>query len=409
MNLLPLGKIASMKTLSIAHSACSRILPAIVLIGICFTLTTASAAVFTWDGGGANNNWNTNLNWAGDTAPTLANFSTTDFVFGGTTRLSSVNNVTTSATNTVQSITFNAGAGAFTLSGSNVNTNKLTLGTGGVSNQSSNLQTISMQTLVTGTTTIDTGTSGIAMTGNFNGSNATALVTKTGNGQLTFNGPLSGYSGTVSVDVGSVLLSGGGLGSANFSMNGGTLISDPALTAQAVNNLTFVSNSGSVKTGGQGAVGTFNVANDMTMAFGNTVDFDIASDTSYDMINVGNQLTYGGVLNLALSGTYANGTVMQLFTFGSFTGDLDSIASIGSTGSWAGITFSTPAVAGDWTSDWSGDHQKVVFSQSTGQLTVVPEPSTIVFAGIGMAMFGWSTWTRRRAAARRETIDSAIV
>jgi len=404
-----------MKTLSVAHSACTRILPAIVLpaivlIGSLIGFNSASAAVFTWDGGGANNNWNTNLNWAGDTAPTLANFSTTDFVFGGTTRLSSVNNVTTSATNTVQSITFNAGAGAFTLSGSNVNTNKLTLGTGGVSNQSSNLQTISMQTLLTGTTTIDTGTSGITISGNFNGTNNSALVTKTGNGQLTFTGPLSGYSGTVAVDAGSVLIGGGGLGAALLGMNGGTLISDAALSGQAVSDLLFISNSGSIlEPGGNGTAGTFNVTNDMTMAVGNTVNLDIASDTSYDAINVGNQLTYDGVLNLALSGTYATGTVLQLFTFTSFTGDLASITSIGSTGSWAGITFSGPDGAGDWTSSWSGDSQKVVFSQSSGTLTVVPEPSTIVFAGIGMAMFGWSTWTRRRAAARRETIDSAIV
>jgi hypothetical protein len=40
-------------------------------------------------------------------------------------------------------------------------------------------------------------------------------------------------------------------------------------------------------------------------------------------------------------------------------------------------------------------------------LTVVPEPSTIVFAGIGMAMFSWSTWTRRRANARRRAIEAS--
>jgi hypothetical protein len=38
----------------------------------------------------------------------------------------------------------------------------------------------------------------------------------------------------------------------------------------------------------------------------------------------------------------------------------------------------------------------------------VPEPSTIVFAGIGIAMFGWSSWTRRRAQARRKMIEASI-
>ena len=45
---------------------------------------------------------------------------------------------------------------------------------------------------------------------------------------------------------------------------------------------------------------------------------------------------------------------------------------------------------------------------ANGQLTVVPEPSTIVFAGIGLAMFGWSTWTRRRANARRQFIEASV-
>ena len=64
--------------------------------------------------------------------------------------------------------------------------------------------------------------------------------------------------------------------------------------------------------------------------------------------------------------------------------------------------------AGDWISTWNTDHQRLIFSQSTGTLTVVPEPSTIVFAGIGIAMFGWSTWTRRRAKARRQVIEASI-
>jgi hypothetical protein len=63
--------------------------------------------------------------------------------------------------------------------------------------------------------------------------------------------------------------------------------------------------------------------------------------------------------------------------------------------------------AGDWITGWNSDQQRLVFSQSTGSLTIVPEPSTIVFAGIGMAMFGWSTWTRRRANVRRQAIEAA--
>ncbi|NCX99993.1 MAG: PEP-CTERM sorting domain-containing protein, partial [Planctomycetia bacterium] len=66
---------------------------------------------------------------------------------------------------------------------------------------------------------------------------------------------------------------------------------------------------------------------------------------------------------------------------------------------------------GDWISDWvttDNGNQRFIFSQSNGTLTVVPEPSTIVFAGIGMAMFAWSTWTRRRALARQRLIASSV-
>jgi hypothetical protein len=57
-----------------------------------------------------------------------------------------------------------------------------------------------------------------------------------------------------------------------------------------------------------------------------------------------------------------------------------------------------------WQSDWAGSTDtKLVFNESTGQLVVVPEPSTMVFAGIGVMMSGWSLVCRQRRAnaARR--------
>jgi hypothetical protein len=132
-------------------------------------------------------------------------------------------------------------------------------------------------------------------------------------------------------------------------------------------------------------------------------------------------LTYGGLLNLTLSGSYADSTSFQLLSgFTSQSGDLSSI-SLDATGSpYAGLTFTSYANAtaedktywglgsGDWITDWSTDHQRLIFSQSAGTLSIVPEPSTIVFAGIGVAMFCWSTWTRRRARARRQAIEAAM-
>jgi hypothetical protein len=112
--------------------------------------------------------------------------------------------------------------------------------------------------------------------------------------------------------------------------------------------------------------------------------------------------------------------------YGSFAGNLDGINTTTTDASspYAGLTFTPYSAltrdeddflaarygfqAGDWISTWTSDNQRLIFSQSSGTLTVVPEPSTIVFAGIGIAMFGWSTWTRRRAKARRQAIEAAL-
>ena len=83
------------------------------------------------------------------------------------------------------------------------------------------------------------------------------------------------------------------------------------------------------------------------------------------------------------------------------------------TGVFGNVNF-TQIEAGVWQSDYLGNGQQFNFITTTGNsgvagtLYAVPEPSTIVFAGIGIAMFGWSTLTRRRAKARQQAIEAAI-
>jgi hypothetical protein len=50
----------------------------------------------------------------------------------------------------------------------------------------------------------------------------------------------------------------------------------------------------------------------------------------------------------------------------------------------------------EWKSPVAGDGTYLVFQAATGNLVVVPEPSTIVFAGLGVAMSGWTMWKKRR-------------
>src|SRR4051794_24583863 len=70
----------------------------------------ASAANVTWTGGGANGSWSLPANWI----PTAAVANDALF-FAGTTNLSTFNDL--NAGDTYAGITFNAGAGAFTLAG----------------------------------------------------------------------------------------------------------------------------------------------------------------------------------------------------------------------------------------------------------------------------------------------------
>ena len=83
------------------------------------TAATSSAATFTWNGGGADDNLTTGLNWGG-TAP-APNVSGQDLVFNGSTRLTPFVDTddvaVTPAGFRANSITFGAGASSFVIAG----------------------------------------------------------------------------------------------------------------------------------------------------------------------------------------------------------------------------------------------------------------------------------------------------
>lgn len=96
------------------------------------TLVVNRSPQSVWSGGSAtDSNWSDAANWNGNNP--LANDA---LYFGGTTRLSNVNDTTTGTT--YSSLVFNAGAGAFVLGG-----NPVTLG-GGITNNALNPQTIDL-------------------------------------------------------------------------------------------------------------------------------------------------------------------------------------------------------------------------------------------------------------------------
>lgn len=241
----------------------------------------------------------------------------------------------------------------------------------------------------------------------------TGDTTVTAGGRLLMNGTIDaastttsfGYIGGSGTFNGAVIVSSGTLAPGGVSV-GGSIIDD------AVSRLTVAS---------------------LSLGSSATTALTIGGSTSdlYEQIigsGGSSALNYGGTLALTMGETtfYDEGTTFNLFTgfTGSPTGNLSAVTLNAVGTDYDGLTFQSfdsisvdgqnflnakyGLVSGDWFSDFTSNSQALVFSQSTGTLTVVPEPSTIVFAGIGMAMFGWSTWTRRRAKSRRQAIEAAI-
>lgn len=130
----------------------------------------------TWDGGGGNNNWGTQNNWDNNTAPAPGN----KLRFDGSTRLTPVNDLPAGAT--FADITFNSGAGSFTLSGNQITMSPALVGTDGIRNQSANPQTVDLPIRV-------------------NAGNALWVYPLVDSGDLTISGEISGEGGFIKTQL----------------------------------------------------------------------------------------------------------------------------------------------------------------------------------------------------------------
>ncbi len=185
-------------------------------------LRPAAADDRTWDGGGGDSNWNTPANWDGNLTSPSADDA---LFFGGTLRVSNTNNL--AADTSFAGITFNSGAGAFTLAG-----NRITLG-GDVVNHDDSLQTINLPMILSATRTFNTASTGsLTVGGILSGSGG---LVKSGNQTLTLSAANEFTGGVVInggvLDANSAIGNGGVAGSlgaasaaaANLVINGGTL------------------------------------------------------------------------------------------------------------------------------------------------------------------------------------------
>jgi autotransporter-associated beta strand protein len=218
-----------------------------------------SAAIVVWDGGGGNDNWSAARNWTGDTAP-VPNDA---LQFDGFARLTPSNDFV--ANTAFNGLTFNASAGAFTVSG-----NAITLDGNIVDNTAVLTQTINLPLVLSGTRNVAvTGSGFLVLGGAISG--ASAGLTKTGSGQLTlagnnsFGGPLAISAGTVSAS------SDANLGAAPLMATPGQLVIDGA-TLRTTQNFTINANRGiSVGPSSGTGTGTFDVTTATTVTYGGVI------------------------------------------------------------------------------------------------------------------------------------------
>lgn len=162
----------------------------------------------------------------------------------------------------------------------------------------------------------------------------TGAVTKQGGGTLTLDGANS-YSGVTTISGGVLALSGtGSIGTGDLNLGSGGVFD---LTTLASGTYSLPSTGDLIGSGtltGNGhtlaVLGSFlpgNSPGTITLDTGFTLDLSGATSTTfevtdplftagtYDLVNGNGSMIFGGILNLASSGTFADGTdVLQLFS-----------------------------------------------------------------------------------------------
>lgn len=389
-NLKPRGYARTSRRL-----CCALSLGALPLIAT----TNTQAAIRTWDGGANGDNWsgnggNGNNNWDGNNSAVAAN---DDLIFSGTVRLTPNNN--TAADTSYASITFNNTAGAFTLGG-----NRITLG-GNVTNNDTDLQTINMDLILSGTRTFDAAAGNLAVGGVISGSNG---LTKTGSNLLLLtNANL--HTGTTLVNAGTLLANnttGSATGTGAVSVGASGKLGGTGTIAPTGSNGINV--TGVLAPGGSVGTGTLTINLGSTTG---TVVMNNATNFQYELGLAGASIgSFGTSDLLSIAGAAASD-----FAFNNNSIDFLGTGAIGyyklfdtssnNADTWTGLTFNSTTglvssgltysnLAGSLTGNF------IVGTVGNGGTTgdiyfqVVPEPTAALLGGLGVL-----TLLRRRRSA----------
>lgn len=242
----------------------------------------------------------------------------------------------------------------------------IAMGTNGLNNQA--------LTVVVGDKGVNTTYSGVMS--DADAANGKILqLTKVGSGALTLTGSNT-YTGPTTVSAGG-LVANGVLGSGSLS------VAATAWLAGSGTVLGPVSMSGTISPGNSPGLLTLK---SLALGSTSTAVMEISGTSqgsTYDsiLVNDTSGLSYGGGLQLSFGSTFPDNTSFDLF---SFTGTpVATFASVTANGSYGALTFTK--VAGVWTAQSGG--QTVSFTESTGDVLVVPEPSSVALFFCGSAAF----------------------
>ncbi|MDP8261865.1 MAG: PEP-CTERM sorting domain-containing protein [Candidatus Ancaeobacter aquaticus] len=361
----------------------------VLIIAIFFTSIslTAYSDTHTWDGGGADNNWATAANWASNVAP--SNYDA--LTFAGTTRLTPYNNtlfnniygpITFTSTgfdvssrvegiNVISGITNNAGL-TNTISATNVyleNSQSFT-------NNGTSLTFSGTVYAINEAYALTVDGLGATSMNKIIGASGGSLV-KSGNGTLTVTGNCY-YTGTTSIDVGTLIIDNDNSESASTINNTGTLGGGGTVG-------TVTIDTGGTISPGTGDLATLTSAGQRWNNGGNYAWG--VNDSDCDLLSIGGALNLGFLttnFTIEITGDPVSFQTWTIANFTSLTGDFDA----------GEFTLDNQTgVAGDWSLAYNAGNTSL-------DLTCVPEPSTYALFGIGI--FGLIIgWMRKNAISRK--------
>lgn len=352
--------------------------------------SAASAQTFTWVGGDINNNWNSPKNWSGNVIPPTSGLTTTNLVFAGSLRTTP----SMQAAYSVNSISFATNAASFTLSSGST----LTLGAGGITNNSTATQTLSLSINTSNSQTWSATSGNLAFTSAINILSGTLTLNAAAGQTISVSGGIGGAGSLSFTGSGTTILS------SNIKPNGPVLINGSNVIVNAAGSISLVSGgitlagnssltlaSGTVAmTGGDTRIGTDSGDNAILTVNGgsySTNNLTVSSDGLASVSHTGGTVSISGNLSLGSA-------IGQRGTYSISSGQLTSnYLLIGEQGQGAfdqtgGNVFAGDTFAVSWSSGSSGSYSMSGGSMTTTYLSIGSGgPATVTQTGGTISAF----------------------